>query len=76
MVASFQGGALYWSPSTGAHAVKGAILGAWASLGWERSWLGYPTSDEYDVPGGRRSDFQGGWIDWTPGGGAVVRARR
>lgn len=68
----FQAGKIYWTPSTGAHEVYGAILGLWVSLGYERSALGYPTSPEYAVPGGRRSDFQGGSIEWTPSRGAYV----
>lgn len=60
----FQRGSIYWTPTTGAREVRGAIRDRWASLGWERSRLGYPTSNEYDVPGGRRSDFQGGSITW------------
>lgn len=59
------GGSIYWTPSTGAHEVYGAIRARWAQLGWERSALGYPISGEYDVPGGRRSDFQGGSITWN-----------
>src|SRR5207244_4144142 len=69
---TFQGGSVYWSAATGAHEVHGAILAKWASLGYERSFLGYPTSDEYAFGGGRRSDFQGGYILWTPQGGAQV----
>jgi hypothetical protein len=61
----FQGGSAYWSPRTGAHEVHGMIRDTWARLGWERSRLGYPVSDEYAVPGGRRSDFQGGSIVWN-----------
>ena len=68
----FQGGSMYWSPATGAHEVHGAIRDRWAELGWENSALGFPTSDEYGVDGGRRSDFQNGSITWTPSGGAVV----
>lgn len=67
-----QGGSLYWSPATGAHEVHGAIRDRWAELGWENSALGFPTSDEYGIDGGRRSDFQNGSITWTPSGGAVV----
>jgi len=64
---------IYWTPSTGAHEVHGAIRAKWASLGWERSPLGYPTSDELDAGGGaRRSNFQHGFIRWTRTGGAVV----
>ncbi|GAA4979848.1 hypothetical protein [Kineococcus glutinatus] len=68
----FQGGSVYWSPRHGAHVVRGAIRDAWQQQGWETGRLGYPTSDEHDVPGGRRSDFEGGSITWTPDRGAVV----
>ncbi|GCE23058.1 LGFP repeat-containing protein [Dictyobacter kobayashii] len=66
----FQGGSIYWSPSTGAHEVHGDIRGKWAELGWERSFLGYPVSDEHDCPPGRCSDFQNGTISWTLQGGS------
>lgn len=72
----FEGGSVYWSPDTGAHEVHGAILARWAGLGWELSPLGFPVSDEYGVPGGRRSDFEGGHVTWTPAGGAVVSLDR
>jgi uncharacterized protein with LGFP repeats len=42
----FQGGSVYWTPQTGAHEVHGAIREEWASRGWERSALGYATTDE------------------------------
>ena len=71
----FQGGSIYWSPPNGAHAVRGAIRDKWAGLGWQESRLGFPRSGEYGIPGGARSDFAGGSIDWTPGTGAVVRYR-
>jgi uncharacterized protein with LGFP repeats len=58
----FQHGSIYWSPSTGAFGVYGAIRDRWASMGWERSTLGYPITSEYEVPGGRRNDFQRGSI--------------
>jgi uncharacterized protein with LGFP repeats len=68
----FQGGSVYWSRGTGAHAVQGAIRDAWARTGWEMGPLGFPTSNEYAVPGGRRSDFEHGYVDWSPARGAVV----
>jgi len=71
----FQGGSVYWSPGSGAHQIEGAIRDRWSSLGWERSYLGYPTSDEYAIPGGRRSDFQGGDITWNAATGDVVDRR-
>ncbi|WP_029432365.1 LGFP repeat-containing protein [Blastococcus sp. URHD0036] len=70
----FQGGAIYWTPATGAHEVHGAILATWASMGWERSPLGYPITDEYGVNAGRQSDFQGGFLRWTAATGAVRTA--
>jgi glucose/arabinose dehydrogenase len=72
---SGSGGSIYWSPTTGAHEVYGLIRARWAELGWERGYLGYPVSGEYAVPGGRRSDFRGGSITWTPETGAVDRRR-
>jgi len=67
-----QGGSLYWTPTAGAHSVQGAIRDSWAAQGWERGPLGYPTSDEYPVPGGRQSDFQGGTLFWDATTGVVA----
>ena len=61
----FERGSIYWSPQTGAFAVLGRIRDAWAKTGWEAGPLGYPTSNEYAITGGRRSDFQHGSITWT-----------
>jgi uncharacterized protein with LGFP repeats len=65
---------IYWTPTTAAHEVHGAIRDAWAQNGFERGPVGYPTSDEHNssVPGGRRSDFEHGFIDWTAQQGARV----
>ncbi|WP_167467821.1 choice-of-anchor D domain-containing protein [Arthrobacter oryzae] len=59
------GNSIYWSPKTGAHWIRGAIRTKWASLGWERSRLGYPASDEYSVSVGRASNFQNGRLTWN-----------
>jgi uncharacterized protein with LGFP repeats len=73
----FEGGSIYWTPRTGAKEVHGAIREEWARMGWERSWLRYPVSDEQDMPGGRVSFSEGGKIEWTPSGGAkAVRTVR
>src|SRR5271166_6375320 len=69
---TFQGGAIYWSPTTGAHVVYGAIFALYKSLGGPTSFLGLPTSDEEGIPGGRISFFQNGWIQWSPEGGAFA----
>lgn len=68
----FQGGSIYWTPDTGAYEVHGAILQKWESLGWERSDLGYPITDESTTPDGigRYNHFQYGSIYWTPDTGA------
>ena len=68
----FQGGSIYWTPNTGAHEVHGDIRNKWAALGWERSFLGYPLTDESPTPDGigRFNHFQGGSIYWTPKTGA------
>ncbi|WP_148710316.1 NucA/NucB deoxyribonuclease domain-containing protein [Streptomyces sp. 3211.6] len=63
---------VYWTPGTGAHEVLGEIRKRWASLGWERSWLGYPTSGEYAVSGGRRTDFQHGYAFWNAANNTVT----
>ena len=69
----FQHGSIYWTPATGAWSVHGSIRDTWASLGWERSALGYPVSDEHDLPGGGRvSNFQHGSINWTASRGTWV----
>jgi len=39
-------GSIYWTPFTGPNSIHGKIQDKWASLGWERSILGYPTTDE------------------------------
>lgn len=70
----FQTGSIYWTPLTGAHEVHGAIRATWSSLGWERSALGYPMSDETDeVDGsGRFNVFEHGTIHWNRGTGVVT----
>jgi uncharacterized protein with LGFP repeats len=64
----FQGGSIYWTPTTGAHEVHGTIRDEWQSLGWEQSVLGYPMSDQTGTPDGigQFNHFQGGSIYWTP----------
>ncbi|WP_410664860.1 AbfB domain-containing protein [Amycolatopsis sp. lyj-84] len=59
------GGSIYWTSTTGAQLVYGAIKNRWQQLGWELSYLGYPTSDELAVTGGRCSNFQRGSIHYS-----------
>ena len=69
---SFQGGAIYWSPDTGAHSVTGAIRTTWLAAGGVTGDLGYPVTHELRLPDGvgRVSYFQRGAVFWSPTTGA------
>ncbi|MER5931558.1 FG-GAP-like repeat-containing protein [Streptomyces sp. NPDC002054] len=56
---------IYWTSATGAHPVYGQIRAKWIALGAEKSTLGYPKSDEYEVAAGPRADFTGGYIRYN-----------
>lgn len=68
----FQGGTVFWSASTGAHAVRAGVLKEYAALGWEQSDLGFPTTDEFGGlrDGGAFQSFAKGQIHWSPQLGA------
>lgn len=67
------GSSIYFNPTQGkANAIYGTIRARWAQAGYERSTLGYPTSDEYAVSTGRRSDFDRGAITWNSRTGATT----
>ncbi len=82
-VRDFEGGSIYWTPTTGAHEVHGDIRARWADMSWERSYLRYPVEDERNAfpterplgqfQGARTSRFQGGYIVWAPGHGTEDR---
>lgn len=67
-------GGLVWSSLGRAYAVYGAIYTKWGQMGYSGSCLGFPTSNEYTVPGTsrRRTDFQGGSITWDGTTAAAV----
>jgi uncharacterized protein with LGFP repeats len=71
----FQRGMIWWHPTAGVHAVMGPILDRWKSMRYERSRLGYPTSDQEASPDhrSRTQRFQGGSIYWSPQTGARVQ---
>lgn len=71
----FQAGSIYWKSSIGARSVQGTIRNRWRALGAERSYLGYPTSDEFAISGGRRSNFERGYVTWNSSTGAVTDRR-
>lgn len=64
-VQEFAGGAIYSNPATGAHVVWGKIRDAWLAEGGPSGKLGYPTTDETDIPGGKQSEFSSGTITWV-----------
>jgi len=68
------GASIYWTPATGAQSVQGAIRARWAAQGWEAGSLGFPTTDEYAVAGGRASSFQGGTLTYSYASGMVTRS--
>jgi uncharacterized protein with LGFP repeats/L,D-peptidoglycan transpeptidase YkuD (ErfK/YbiS/YcfS/YnhG family) len=69
---NFQRGSMMWSPATGAQPTWGAIRTRWAELGFENSWLGYPTGREVCGLSGNgcSQDFERATIFWSPGSGA------
>ncbi|MEI7518889.1 MAG: N-acetylmuramoyl-L-alanine amidase [Mycobacteriaceae bacterium] len=62
--ATFERGAVYWSPTTGAQPLTGAIYEAWASLGYELGALGLPTSAEISEPEWIVQNFQHGTLNF------------
>jgi uncharacterized protein with LGFP repeats len=70
---TFDHGAMYWSPETGPQAMTGAIYDSWASLGFERSALGLPTSSEIQEPQWVKQNFQHGTLNFDRLNGRVTR---
>jgi uncharacterized protein with LGFP repeats len=70
---TFTKGAIYWSPTTGAQTLIGAIYDAWASLGYERGLLGLPTSGEIQQPQWVSQNFQHGTLNFDRETGMVTR---
>ncbi len=73
-LSEFQNGTIYWSPSSGPWSVVGAIRARYRELGDTAGALGFPVSDEFAVPGGRRSNFTGGALVWNAATGQVTLA--
>ncbi len=59
------GVAIEWKSGIGAFEIHGAIRARWGSMRCAAGPLGFPTSDEYSVPGGRRSNFENGMLTWS-----------
>ncbi|MCP2316352.1 LGFP repeat-containing protein [Nocardia amikacinitolerans] len=63
----FVGGTIYEPEDGEPHIVWGEIRKAWEENGGAAGELGYPVSDETDIPGGKKSEFSGGTITWVNG---------
>jgi hypothetical protein len=73
----FENASIYWTKSFGAKEVHGAIRDRYRQMGGEKSYLGYPQTDELSSAGAggqevRYSNFQGGTIYWTATRGAFL----
>jgi uncharacterized protein with LGFP repeats len=68
----FQKGSVFSSPGTGTRVVSGAVLALWASTGYERGRLGYPTSSTGPTGDGlgQYQHFQKGSVFWSRTTGA------
>lgn len=63
----FQGGMIYWTPTAGAHAVRGGILASWSAQGYEASGYGYPVGDMFiNDQGAQQQQFEGGVLYADP----------
>jgi uncharacterized protein with LGFP repeats len=70
----FQGGDVYWSPTTGTQIVRGEILNAWLATGGATGYLGFPTTSDAATADGRGYfvRFQGGDVYWSAATGTQV----
>lgn len=68
----YEGGSIYWSAMTGAHATNGAIKSRFDGLGGVSGSLGYPLGGEVcnQPNGGCYQWFNAGLIFWSPASGA------
>ncbi|GAB2646365.1 hypothetical protein GCM10027169_13210 [Gordonia jinhuaensis] len=60
--AQFEAGYVYWSPTTGAHAIPTYLFQTWAALKYERGPLGYPIGDHTVLTDGEVQGFEHGAI--------------
>jgi len=74
----FQHGVINYNPRINrAIVLFGAIGAKYAQMGYAASYLGLPTTEEQTLAGGgKRQDFEGGYIVWKPGVGARTNRER
>lgn len=70
---TFERGAMYWSPESGAEPITGELYRAWGALGFERGALGLPTSAEIAEPLWIVQNFQHGTLNFDREKGTVTR---
>lgn len=68
--ATYEKGAIYWSPLTGAQAISIEMLAKFAEYGFEAGFLGFPINTVHEIAGGRAQAFQGGSIYYSEATGA------
>jgi LGFP repeat-containing protein len=77
-LANFELCTFYWSSETGAHEVHGDLRRKYLDLGGAKGVLGFPTSDEADIPalGGpaRCNTFKNGSLLWFGSWDSIVAA--
>ncbi|MDO4909009.1 MAG: alpha/beta hydrolase-fold protein [Corynebacterium sp.] len=59
---TFEHGAIYWSPNTGAWAIPEDLFQAWGEKGYEGGVLGYPIAESKEVNGTYVQQFQNGYV--------------
>jgi len=66
-VRRYEKGSVYWSPSSPRVAVTlwGELFREYQAMGEAQSFLGLPKKAEYDWNGGKRADFDGGYLYWN-----------
>ena len=63
----FTGGSIYWTPHTGPMSVRGRIKDLWGSMGFERSDLGFPVTDQYRMKTASPNDPVIEWCQFENG---------
>jgi uncharacterized protein with LGFP repeats len=63
----FQHGSIYWKSNIGAFEVHGGVESTYNKMGYEASYLGFPTSDTINLGDGcSYNNFEGGVIYYNP----------
>jgi hypothetical protein len=61
---AYENGTIHWTPQHGAVAVWLDLQREYNEQGGSSGWLGFPTQRERDWEGGKRTEFEGGFIYW------------